>query len=90
MENVTAPKGTINKYLFLKLLDLIGLLLISFCFYKFIPFVFPDTVLSYPSYLIFFTLVSMLITYIFNYCKFTYTISSLLYFIILIVAAFYL
>lgn len=85
---------TFSEFLYklsiLKFLDILGLLLLSFLFYYFIPFLFIDSVYKYTDYLVFFTLVAILVQWYDKQTKVFFIVPSIPYFIILIVSYFYL
>lgn len=84
--NIVVSKTSSTLLLF-KLFDLLGLLLLAFCFYKMIPILFTDIgPFNYSFYVTLVTLCTLLSIYIMNNCHFIYLFDASLYFIILFIA----
>lgn len=88
--NITMPESSFTTICLFKLFDLLGLLLISFCFYKIVPLLFITVDYSYNFYVLLFALGSLLNVYISNRGYFIYLFDSFLYLLILFIAWFYL
>ena len=70
--------------------NLIGLFLISYVFYYFLPYFSEALQMSFSFYLLIFTLLTILITYIKEEGFVSYLFKSYIYFIILIVCGYFL
>lgn len=85
---------TFSEFLYklsiLKFLDILGLLFLSFLFYYFIPILFTNITYDYTLYLVFFSLLAILIKWYHEETKVFFVVPAIPYFIILAVSYFYL
>lgn len=75
---------------FVKFLDMLGVLLISFLFFIFNKILFPTITFEYIEYITFFSLIAILINWYTRECRFTFIIGASPYLILLLISYFYL
>lgn len=80
----------INWGIGINLLNLLSLLLLTFCFYYFLPIIFNNFTYSFVQYFLFFILISMAMDWYKKEGSLSWIIPSFLNLIALLIAGFYL